>query len=45
MQVDELQNTTEEEHKNLIEEMRLVTEEHKNGLEDAIGGPDAMALD
>ncbi|PON49522.1 THO complex subunit 7/Mft [Trema orientale] len=43
--VDELQNTIEEEQKNLIEEMRLATEEHKNGLEDAFGGSEPMAVD
>lgn len=45
MQLDELQNTMEEAQKNLIEEMRLATEEHKNWLEDLIGGPEAMAVD
>ncbi|KAJ0080498.1 hypothetical protein Patl1_23789 [Pistacia atlantica] len=42
--VDELQNTIEEEQKNLIEEMRMA-EEQKSGLEDAIGGSEAMAID
>lgn len=43
--VDELQNTIEEEQKNLIEEMRLASEEQKNGLEDAIGDSEPMAVD
>ncbi|KAL5792184.1 hypothetical protein ACOSP7_000778 [Xanthoceras sorbifolium] len=42
--VDELQNTIEEEQKNLIEEMKMA-EEHKNGMEDASGGSEAMAVD
>ena len=40
-----MQNTIEEEQKNLMEEMRLANEEHRTGLEDAIGGADAMAVD
>lgn len=43
--VDELQNTIEEDEKNLIEEMRVATEEHKNGMEDAGGVTEAMAVD
>ncbi|GAV88887.1 THOC7 domain-containing protein [Cephalotus follicularis] len=43
--VDELQNTIEEEQKNLIEEMRTATEEQKNGIEDASGSSEAMATD
>lgn len=42
--VDELQNTMEEEQKNLIEEMRMA-EEQKGGMEDASGGSEAMAVD
>ncbi|XP_031278041.1 THO complex subunit 7A-like [Pistacia vera] len=42
--VDELQNTIEEEQKNLIEEMRMA-EEQKSGLEDASVGSEAMAVD
>ncbi|KAK3194562.1 hypothetical protein Dsin_025872 [Dipteronia sinensis] len=42
--VDELQNTIEEEQKNLIEEMKMA-EEQKNGMEDASGGSEAMAVD
>ncbi|KAF3452654.1 hypothetical protein FNV43_RR03087 [Rhamnella rubrinervis] len=41
--VDELQNTIEEEQKNMIEEMRHAADEQKNGLED--GGSEAMAVD
>lgn len=44
LQVDELQNTIEEEQKNLMEEMRMA-EEQKSGLEDANGGSEAMAVD
>ena len=44
-QVDELQNTIEEEQKSLAEELRLAMEEHKNSLEDASGGSEAMAVD
>lgn len=40
-----MQNTIEEEQKNLIEEMRLASEEQKNGLEDAIGDSEPMAVD
>lgn len=43
-QVDELQNTIEEEQKNLAEELRAM-EEHKNSLEDANGGSEAMVVD
>ncbi|KAL3653286.1 THO complex subunit 7A [Castilleja foliolosa] len=43
--VDELQNTIEEEQRSLMEEMRTATDEHRTGLEDANGGPDAMAVD
>ncbi|KAK4278255.1 hypothetical protein QN277_016123 [Acacia crassicarpa] len=39
--VDELQNTIEEEQKNLVEEMRAAPEELKNGIEDS----EAMAVD
>lgn len=45
LQVDELQNTIEEEQKNLIEEIRSLTEEHKNGMEDGNGVSEAMAVD
>ena len=47
LQVDELQNTIEEDQKNLIEEMRSLTEEHKNGMEDGVGVgvSEAMAVD
>lgn len=44
-QVDELQNTIEEDEKNLIEEMRAATEEQKNGMEDASGASEAMVVD
>lgn len=44
-QVDELQNTIEEDEKNLIEEMRVATEEQKNGMEDTGGVSEAMAVD
>lgn len=40
-----MQNTIEEEQKNMIEEMRLAAEEQKNGMEDASGGSEAMAVD
>jgi THO complex subunit 7 len=43
--VDELQNTIEEDEKNLIEEMRVATEEQKNGMEDTGGVSEAMAVD
>ncbi|KAG5233020.1 THO complex [Salix suchowensis] len=43
--VDELQNTIEEDEKNLIEEMRAATEEQKNGMEDASGASEAMVVD
>ncbi|KAL6564932.1 THO complex subunit 7A [Orobanche minor] len=44
--VDELQNTIEEEQKILMEEMRTAIDEHRtSSLEDANGGPDAMAID
>jgi len=39
-----LQNTIEEEQKSLVEEMRMATEELKNGLEDT-SGAEAMAID
>lgn len=45
MQVDELQNTIEEEQKSLMEEMRIAIDEHKNGMEDAGGSSEAMAVD
>lgn len=45
MQVDELQNTIEEDQKNLIEEMRLATEEQKNVAEDGSGRSEAMAVE
>ncbi|OIT40158.1 PREDICTED: THO complex subunit 7A-like [Nicotiana attenuata] len=44
--VDELQNTIEEEQRSLVEEMRNAVDDHnKNGLEDATGGLEAMAVD
>ncbi|XVF30508.1 hypothetical protein REPUB_Repub16aG0064000 [Reevesia pubescens] len=44
--VDDLQNAIEEEQKkSLIEEMRMVTDEQKSGMEDASGGSEAMAVD
>ncbi|XP_057970062.1 THO complex subunit 7B-like [Malania oleifera] len=43
--VDELQNTIEEEQKNLADEKRMTIEEHKNGVEDASGVSEAMAVD
>ncbi|KAM7528511.1 hypothetical protein LguiB_031921 [Lonicera macranthoides] len=43
--VDELQNTIEEEQKSLMEEMRIAIDEHKNGMEDAGGSSEAMAVD
>lgn len=44
--VDELQSTIEEDEKNLIEEMRMPTEEQKSGIEDPTGGgSEAMAVD
>ncbi|XP_050221554.1 THO complex subunit 7A [Mercurialis annua] len=43
--VDELQNTIEEDQKNLIEEMRMATEDPKNVTEEANGGSEAMAVD
>ncbi|KAM7257677.1 hypothetical protein ACFE04_013418 [Oxalis oulophora] len=43
--VDELQITIEEEQKNLIEEMRMANEEQRNGMEDASGSLEAMAVD
>uniref|UniRef100_A0A5B7AKL2 Putative THO complex subunit 7A isoform X2 n=1 Tax=Davidia involucrata TaxID=16924 RepID=A0A5B7AKL2_DAVIN len=43
--VDELQNTIEEEQRSLVEEMRITIDEHKNGLEDASGCSEAMAVD
>uniref|UniRef100_A0A5B7AH64 Putative THO complex subunit 7A isoform X2 n=1 Tax=Davidia involucrata TaxID=16924 RepID=A0A5B7AH64_DAVIN len=43
--VDELQNTIEEEQRSLVEEMRIAIDEHKNGLEDASGCSEAMAVD
>lgn len=42
--MDELQNSIEEEQKNLIEEMRMA-EEQKSSMEDASGGSEAMAVD
>lgn len=44
--VDELQNSIEEEQKNMVEEMRIALDlDHKNGVEDASGGSEAMAVD
>lgn len=40
-----MQNNIEEDQKNLIEEMRLASEEQKNGVEDGSGGSEAMAVD
>ncbi|XP_059665498.1 THO complex subunit 7B-like [Cornus florida] len=42
--VDELQNTIEEEQRNLVEEMRIALDDHKN-MEDASGVSEAMAVD
>lgn len=44
--VDELQNTIEEDHKNMVEEMRMAIDlEQKTSVEEAIGGSEAMAID
>lgn len=43
--VDELQNTIEEEQKNLFEEMRMATQEQKNEMEDLSGPSEAMVMD
>lgn len=43
--VDELQNTIEEEQKNLMEEMRMSIDDQKNVTEDANGGPEAMSIE
>ncbi|XP_055818796.1 THO complex subunit 7A-like [Solanum dulcamara] len=44
--VDELQNTIEEEQRSLVEELRNAVDDHnKSGVEDASGGPEAMAVD
>ncbi|KAL6964957.1 THO complex subunit 7A [Sarracenia purpurea var. burkii] len=43
--VDELQNTMEEEQKSLVEDMRIALDEPNNGLEDASGVSEAMAVD
>ena len=40
-----MQNTIEEEQKSLVEEMRMATEELKNGMVDTNGGAEAMAID
>lgn len=45
LQVDELQNTIEDEHKSLMEEMRMTAEENKIGVDDASGGLEAMTVD
>ncbi|KAI4324780.1 hypothetical protein MLD38_030236 [Melastoma candidum] len=44
--VEELQNTIEEDQKNLIDDLRTAAEEPKiNGLEDMNGGTEAMIVD
>ncbi|KAK8960811.1 hypothetical protein KSP40_PGU011653 [Platanthera guangdongensis] len=44
--VDELQNTVEDEPKSLMDELRIMTEEHKNSIEEASGrGSEAMLVD
>lgn len=44
--VDELQNTVEDEPKSLMDEIRIITDEQKNSVEEASGrGSEAMLVD